>query len=283
VAKTPKHGLSLDVQRMGDHEWRFRYPRLDGEVFERFHAALELMDQGESGKVLGPLRRLVKEFPEFLDARHHLAVAIQRDSRMAFMATHEWREAVRIGLDAFPPDFVMGRDLLEWGWLDNRPFLRAYHGLALDCLARGDTGEALAICQDLLDLNPNDNQGVRSLVVSCLFERRRPAEVLAVCDRYPEDGMPALLFGRVLALFMLDRKAEAAAALTEAAGYSPLVAKELTKKTHPAPWDLHPGFITVGGADEAFHYWGEAGDFWKRTPGALAFVRETLGKKKAHV
>lgn len=282
MAKTAKQGPFLGVQRMGDHEWRFRYPRLDGEVFERFHAVLEVMDEGELGKVLGPLRQLVKEFPEFLDARHHLAIAIKRDPQMAFMATHEWRSAVRMGLDALPPDFVLGRDLLEWGWLDNRPFLRACHGLALDCLARGDTGEALAICQDLLDLNPNDNQGVRTLLVGCLFERRRPAEALAVCDRYPGDGMPALLFGRVLALFMLNRKDEAVAALAEAAEYSPLVAKELTKKTHHAPRDHYPGFITVGGADEAFYYWREAGDFWKRTPGALAFVRETLGKKGAH-
>lgn len=283
MVRTAKAEIHLALQQMGEHEWRFLFPRLDGDVYEEFHAALELMDAGDYGQVLDLLRRLLKKFPEFIDARHHLALVLkQSDSRLDFLASDEWRKAVATGLAVLPPEFVIGRDLLEWGWLENRPFLRAYNGLALDVMQRGQTGEALAIWQDLLDLNPNDNQGVRSLVVHGFFARRRPVEVLAVCDRYPDEGMPALLFGRVLALLMLGRKREAAAALVEAGNHRPLVAKELMKKTHHAPRDLYPGCVTMGGADEAFYYWREAGEYWKRTPGALAFVRKTLGKKEAN-
>lgn len=282
MRKTAKAGVDIALQQVGEYEWRFQYPRLDGDVYEEFYAALELMDGGEYEQVAGLLRGLLKRYPEFIDARHHLAIALQAwDPRLEYVATDEWRAAVATGLAVLPPEFVIGRDLLDWGWLENRPFLRAYNGLALDVMQRGQTGESLAIWQDLLDLNPGDNQGIRSLAVECLFARRRPAQVLAVCDRYPDDGMPALLFGRVLALFMLDRRDEAAASLVEAARFAPMVAKELTKKTHPAPRDLHPGYVTMGGADEAYYYWRDAGEFWKRAPGALAFVRKTLGKKEA--
>lgn len=282
MRKAAKAGEHLALQRVGEHEWRFHYPRLDGDAYEEFHGALELMDAGEYGEALAPLRKLLKRFPEFIDVQHHLALCLKAsDPRLEYIAADEWRSAVSTGLAVFPPSFVIGRDLLEWGWLENRPFLRAYNGLALDAMQRGQTGEALAVWQDLLDLNPGDNQGIRSLVVECLFVRRRPADVLVVCDRYPGDGMPALLYGRVLALFMLDRKEDAAASLLEAARFSPMVAKELTKKTHPAPRDLHPGYVTVGGADEAYYYWRDAGEFWKRAPGALDFVRKTLGKKEA--
>jgi tetratricopeptide (TPR) repeat protein len=274
--------VDITLQRVGEHEWCFQYPRLDGDVYEEFHAVLELMDEGSYEQVIGPLRSLVKRYPEFIDARHHLALALKAsDSRLEYVAGDEWRAAVNTGLAVLPSEFVIGRDLLEWGWLENRPFLRAYHALGLDAMGRGQTGEALAIWQDLLDLNPNDNQGIRSLAVDGFFARRRPAEVLALCGRYLDDAMPALLYGRVLALFMLDRVDEAAAALVDAARFAPMVAKELTKKTHPAPRDLHPEYVTMGGADEAYYYWRDSGEFWKRTPGALAFVRKTLNKKEA--
>jgi tetratricopeptide (TPR) repeat protein len=273
--------VDIALQQVGEHEWRFQYPRLDGPVYEEFHAALGLMDEGDYEHVFGPLRSLIKRYPEFIDARHHLAIALKAsDPRLEYLASDQWRSAVETGLAVLPPEFMMGRDLLEWGWLENRPFLRAYSGLAQDAMERGQTGEALAIWQDLLDLNPNDNQGIRSLVVDGFFARRRPAQVLALCERYPDDGMPALLYGRVLALYMLGRTDEAAASLVEAAECRPLVAKELTKKTHHEPRDLHPGYVTMGGADEAFYYWRDAGEYWKRMPDALNWVRKTLGKKE---
>jgi tetratricopeptide (TPR) repeat protein len=282
VRRTAKAGVDIALEQVGEHEWRFQYPRLEGDVYEEFYAALELLEAGEYEEAAVALRSLVKRFPEFIDARHHLALLLKAsDPRLEYLAGDQWRSAVQTGLAVLPPEFVIGRDLLEWGWLENRPFLRAYSGLAQDALERGQTGEALAIWQDLLDLNPGDNQGIRSLAADGYFARRRPAQVLEICDRYPDDGMPALLYGRVLALFMLGRTDEAAASLAQAAEFLPLVAKELMKKTHPEPRDLHPGYVTMGGADEAFYYWRDAGEYWKRTPGALNWVRKTLGKKEA--
>jgi tetratricopeptide (TPR) repeat protein len=51
-----------------------------------------------------------------------------------------------------------------WGDLDSRPFMRALHGRGL-CLWRlGRTDEARQVFAWMLELNPNDNQGVRFLV-----------------------------------------------------------------------------------------------------------------------
>ena len=49
------------------------------------------------------------------------------------------------------------------GWLENRPFLRCLHGLALVKYEEGAIEEALRLFQELLSLNPNDNQGVRAM------------------------------------------------------------------------------------------------------------------------
>ena len=54
--------------------------------------------------------------------------------------------------------------VLEWGHVDNRPFLRCMHGYGL-CLWRlGRTEEALQVLNRMLWMNPSDNQGVRFLI-----------------------------------------------------------------------------------------------------------------------
>ena len=129
---------------------------------------------------------------------------------------------------------------------------------------------------DMLVMNPNDNQGVRALVIDCNFSLDRPSDVLAVCDQYPDDGLEQVMYGRALALYQLGRRAEAEKALSEAVEFLPLVAKELVKSRHRKPKGLRPDRVTVGGADQAYWYWIDQGQYWRNTPGAIEFVRECL-------
>ena len=69
-----------------------------------------------------------------------------------------------MGLEYLPAAVRSGSGTLPWLMIDNRPFLRAYHGLALKLPKRGKVERALEMFLQLLDWNPNDNQGVRELV-----------------------------------------------------------------------------------------------------------------------
>lgn len=54
--------------------------------------------------------------------------------------------------------------MLQWGRIDNRPFLRCMHGFGV-CLWRlTRRKEAETIFERMLWLNPSDNQGVRFLL-----------------------------------------------------------------------------------------------------------------------
>jgi tetratricopeptide (TPR) repeat protein len=64
---------------------------------------------------------------------------------------------VEIGKSCFPKNFSPGKDRLEWGFLENRPFLRACHNLGLLYLERGNAEKALSVFEDMLAMNPNDN------------------------------------------------------------------------------------------------------------------------------
>jgi tetratricopeptide (TPR) repeat protein len=164
---------------------------------------------------------------------------------------------------------------LEWGWMENRPALRLL-GQAID-LAEG-TAEELPLLEWLvLTLNPNDNQGLRERLVHVYADRGRAADALAVCERYPDDALGGMIFGRILALYLLGREDDAVAVLAEAKERTPRIAKMLTAKRPRMP-ELEPGLTTLGGADEAWYYRQSWRGVWERT-GALDWLRQVTGVK----
>lgn len=269
---------AIGVAQVGEKEWMFEYPRLNWEVLEEFHDAIEHWRMGDVAFAEEVYRQMIDDYPEFIDAHHHLALLLSQTGR-GEEAFRIWQDVVAMGLDCLPKEFEMGRDLLFWSILENRPFLRAYHSLGLEYLERDEIEKALEIFSNILATNPGDNQGVRALVIDCDFRLNRPRDVLAVCEQYPDDGMEQVVYGRALALYQLGQRVKAEEALSEAMEFLPLVAQELVKGRHRKPKDLHPGYVTHGGADQAYYYWIEQGPHWKNTPGALEFVRECLNRQ----
>jgi tetratricopeptide (TPR) repeat protein len=270
----------IALERMGERQWTFRYARIGEPEWERFYEAQEIWYSGDPVAAEALFRRLVSEYPEFVDAYHHLAMLVEGDGRRDD-AFRIWESTVDLALSCFPSDFYFGRDKLAWHFLENRPFLRAYHGLGLSYLRRDQLGEALLIFNNLLDVNPDDNQGVRALAIDVCFRVRRPFDALSICARYPDDTIDAVLYGRVLAWYQLGHMDQATEALEKAHKWLPLIAQELVKTRHTPPRNLRPDRVTVGGPDEAYVYWQDQGEFWKSTPGAIAFVRAHIAKKKA--
>jgi tetratricopeptide (TPR) repeat protein len=264
---------------MFKNEWSFEYPRLDGRAYDLFHEALEYLDAGESKNAESELRMLLDGFPEFIDVYHHLAMVLQQTRRQK-EARLLWQAAVKIGLDAMPSTFKQAHDRLPWGILENRPFLRAYHSWGLVLLNEGQTEQALAIFEQILSFNPNDNQGIRALAIDCFFRLGKPEKVLALCNRYRNDAMEEVLYGRPLALFQQRKIQQADTALKGAISLLPLVAQELVKKTHRPPKNLSSDYITHGGKDQAYYYWMQQGQHWQNTSGALEWVASALENRK---
>lgn len=119
----------------------------------------DLKDAGERAEAVKILMELCRADLRCLDAHSHLG---------NFVFDHHPQDAIRhyevglrIGELSLGDDFT---GVLPWGLIDNRPFLRCVHGYGL-CLWRlGRFDEAEHIFQQMLWLNPSDNQGVRFLI-----------------------------------------------------------------------------------------------------------------------
>ena len=118
--------------------------------------ALELKESGRAGGTEDKLKELLKADLRCLDAHAHLGNL--RFDNMPEAALRHYAVGIAIGELSLLPGF---RDLLPWGLIDNRPFLRCLNGYGL-CLWRlNRPQEALAVFERLLWFNPTDNQGAR--------------------------------------------------------------------------------------------------------------------------
>jgi len=270
-------GAIVILQQMEEHEWGFRLPRIGEEVHDRLEQGIDwLYENAERAVVI--FRKLVRDYPEHCDAYHHLAMALDRAGQEE--EAFEIRErAVKLALQFFPAHFSMKRDRLQWGLVENRPFLRLYQAYGWHLRKRGNLEAALAVCENLLSLNPNDNQGVRAMVTGCYFGLKQPARVLAVCRRYRQDAMEHVVYGRALALFQLGKAKEAGKAVSMAVKFYPLIAAELLKERHRKPKEADAQYVTLGSPQQAYLYWADDGRFWMETPGATDFLRSHLPAK----
>jgi tetratricopeptide (TPR) repeat protein len=263
------------LENIGNKEWRF--VEIPYETEMKFNDLLDARDFGSvtPAEMERQLRELLHEAPNFIDVYHHLAMLLDQRGKSQ-EARLLWQQAVNIGMQCFIEQFSAAGNKLEWGWLENRPFLRSYHSLGLQYMENGNTEMALSIFKTILSLNPGDNQGVRALVVDCCLKLKMYKDVLAICKDSQADHMAETIYGRVLALVALKQLVKAEKALKQAVAVLPLVAAEIVKARHPRPRNMDEGHYTVGGADQAWYYWQEAGKYWEEVPGAIEFVREKV-------
>jgi tetratricopeptide (TPR) repeat protein len=186
------------------------------------------------------------------------------------------RELYERGLAA--GERALGAELFEeevghfWGLLETRPYMRARQGLAEALVELKRYAEAAEHFQEMLLLNPNDNQGVRESLVHVLIALDRDAEAEELLDRYGEDLTAAMVYPRTLLRFRREGDSfEARRWLKRALKANQFVPGFLLGKRGLAS---PPGMYSPGSEDEAALYLLLSGDTWKSTPGALDWLRQ---------
>lgn len=167
-----------------------------------------------------------------------------------------------------------------WGLIETRPFMRAMAVLADALIQWGipeSVDEAIAIYEEMLDLNPNDNQGVRDWLTGLYLARKRYGDAAGLLDRYPEDWLASPAWARVLLSYVTAGEERAAQLLAEARERNPHVELYLTgRKRRPR---TRAGAYSPGDEDEAAYCADMLWDAWKRHPKAKAWLKEACGAK----
>ncbi len=122
--------------------------------------------------------------------------------------------------------------------------------------------------EEMLELNPNDNQGIRYSLTAKQLEAEHFDDLKALLDQFPEDTSAHFQYTRALLAYK------------EKSNDMPVIAAEAWESNKHVPAMLagraplmEPGdYITMGGEDEASNYVSMFGAAWKRTPFAIDWL-----------
>jgi tetratricopeptide (TPR) repeat protein len=214
-------------------------------------------------------RQALEVSPDCADAYVILAESAAGPAR----ALPQYEAAVAAGERAIGAERFAELSGQFWGVLETRPYMRARLGLAQTLAELTRVDEAEQHYRALLRLNPNDNQGVRYLLLAELAVGRRDDEALALLRQYEDDAAAEWRFTWALVDFRQGRLKDADRRLADALDYNPAVPLMMAAGKDPFP--MGGPTVRLGGPDEAAGYAEAFGDAWRATPGALEWLTRT--------
>lgn len=235
-------------------EARWMDLREDGELEALIAFAAQHSLAGQSFMIL----RDISEFAELLDG----GVPGSGDtlSREILKRGECLRQAVLGKLKALKKE-------LPWGFMNNRPMLSLVNYF-VHAFADSQRDACLELMRWSVTIaNPTDNTGLREYLIHGLIAAGKAKEAIDVAANYPNDW-PATEYGRVLAYFTAGQTDAAEYCLRQAIERWPKAWKMLHAANPKRPRSKNPGYVTVGGDDQAWEYRNENLDLWRST-GAL--------------
>jgi tetratricopeptide (TPR) repeat protein len=236
--------------------------------------AEELIDQAweaSGSKRTRLAEQALRRWPDAADAYVILGQSAQDRGNLR-EAVRQFEAGVKAGARALGAEFFAENAGHFYGLVESRPYMRARAGLATCLWALDERKAAVAHYEEMLRLNPGDNQGIRYLLASCYLMMGADARLGSLLAEHADEPTAAIGFTR--ALWEYRRSGPGPAAnklLAEATAENPYVAAYLLgRKRLPAE---PPAYVDCGGPSEAQGYAWNFGEGWKATPGALDWLR----------
>ena len=188
-----------------------------------------------------------------------------------------YQKGIQAGEKALGKTFFKENQGHFWGILETRPYMRAKMGLGMSLLEKKEYSHGAEVLEEMLKLNPNDNQGVRSPLVIAYFMEKDYSKAKALLDRYDEDFLSDWSYNKALQVFCDEGETqEAKRRLKNAIKKNPHVPKYLLgEKRLP---DTPPEAYSLGGEEEAIIYAIYGKKAWLKTPGAVAWLHKNIKK-----
>lgn len=179
-----------------------------------------------------------------------------------------YEKGVEAGQKAVDEEVAGGTEGKLWEVPETRAYMRARGGLAITLHELGRTDEAIAHAEELLRLNPRDDQNISHFLVHWWVQVGKPEKAARLLDTYEHDGTAAWSYAHLLVALAGDQQAEEeylGQVYREATKANDLIAEYLLGTREP-PVDRHS---LVPKEAEALEYAYRMGPAWNTLPGFL--------------
>lgn len=178
----------------------------------------------------------------------------------------------------------LGKDFEEfkghfWGFHETRPFMRAMASYSDVLWHIGERSKSIEILKEMLQLNPNDNQGMRYILITRLLILNRLLESEKLYKDYEDDYSAQWHYSKAYLYFCKrSKQLYADKALKEAMEYNPYVPIYLLGLTEMP--EETPEYIGVGDENEAIVYVDDSLELWANNKKALKWFVDLYNKMK---
>lgn len=214
---------------------------------QHFSVALDALQAGDSDAAVGALHAALDADPRDIDSLT-LYAELLSEKPAEFIAALQIVERVareELGETTFSED--RGH---FWGLVETRPYMRLKSRIAGLLQSHGDFDAAIGVFEDMLALNPNDNQGVRDPLLGLYLATGALDKADTLLREYEEDDSAVMCWGRLLWHLRSGETGQTADdALAAAQAANVFVAPLLLGALKP-PEEM-PSMYTRGGANEA--------------------------------
>ena len=161
----------------------------DSAADEALNRAQELMyqawDAGDERSAVALTKQAIKTSPLCADA-YVLLAELTAASLIEQRKLYE--TGMKAGELALEPNGFEEYAGHFWGFLETRPYMRARAGLADTIWEQGNHEEAVSHYWEMLDLNAQDNQGIRYILAKCLLQMNDDDSLRRLLKRHEDDG-----------------------------------------------------------------------------------------------
>lgn len=162
-----------------------------------------------------------------------------------------------------------------WGIVETRPYMRARAGLASTFWLQEQYDIAISHYKQLLYLNPNDNQGIRYILLTCLLSHGTAEEVEELLEAYADEATAVWCYSWALFTFRKEGNSSSAQSKLQDALQMNRHVPEFLLKRRRLPRQL-PDCIGFGDETEAAAYTSENTHLWQEEDGALSWLERSL-------
>lgn len=215
-------------------------------------------------------QRLIKEalsiHPYHADAYLLLAEEAYDDSQFEQLVL----QAIQAGEKDLGEAFFREHQGSFWSIPETRPYMRAKEVYTIYLYKQGESEEALEHAEDLLSLNPSDNQGIRYFLLPIYLELEMLEEAEKLINQYDEQSTN-FLFNKILLEYISHGSTLTVRRyIKEANQYNPYVKKYLKNiESMPDPSDFEDEY---GNEFEAIEYVDNHVDLWYFYPDLLKIL-----------
>ncbi|AQQ71444.1 hypothetical protein SMSP2_01818 [Limihaloglobus sulfuriphilus] len=240
------------------------------------HKAQELVYEAmdciyhDEDKALGLCRKALKLYPNCIDA---LVMIAEVECQTIAAYANAMEKAVEAGRSELGAKCFKEDKGYFWGLLETRPFMRAMMQLATSYKLMGKRylSKAIAIFEEMLELNPNDNQGVRDILVDCYLADKSYDKAGKLIKQYEENSLAVFNWARVLLAYATEGKEAADKEFKSAKKQNEYVARYLSgKKRVPKE---EPQYYSPGDVSEAIYCCRVLKEAWKSHPEAKLWLK----------